>query len=542
MTNLTKTYAKEEITSVGKTWMKRHPEIVPCKRQTGESIEKYRLVREDAYHRVFKADTYSPTIDGATTNPVTVDSGNEDFYMVQKGPCFLTTYGSIEPGEFKVSVDGKIVNFIKSISGRTILSATAGNDGEITQSDANGETLTVVSSSSSDTDQYVTVYGLSSGSLLVETIDLNGTTAQAVSSNTYNEILAMYIGDRYGDYTTCAGTVTLKNATSGTTLVTISAGNSTAGIDDVTTANSYYTYDRKAKLTIGSLEAVDVVIEGYDYNGAIQREIVTWAASNEAVVKETTNRYNRITRVINGDLASGNTIAISGIDTNDIRVGLVNNADDITTVDASSQSADGSIVVVSDDASDTTQTVTVFWKNAAGTWSATDVSLNGTTNVAVGTGDTVVGAYLDSATAGTVSVIYDPSGTPVTLLEWDGSSYLGAGVLTVEDGDASYTSHAISGNNGKITVTSSNTSATDMVFVNGYDVYGDAQVEGVTLSSGAATTTKYFSKVTDVVCSGAAATEYFTISNETDDDGKYKLGRVYEGTDTADTIVECFLY
>ena len=530
----------DQIDSVGKNFIKKYPEFDLKKRKAGPvAINARRLIYEDGNHNLRTATPHYPFVHGALQGP-NAWAVHQEGYIVRQGPTKLYAQSSLEIGPIKVAEDGRIVNFIQNIdTGRVMVAVTNGNDGEITQPDANEETLTVESDSALDITQYVKVYGLAKTTLaiLVETSPiLTGATAVVVSTSNYKEILGMEIVDADGVATVAVGSVILKNTTL-TTLVTITAANSTAGIDPVT--NPWNCYDRKAGLTIDLLEAVDFIIEGYDLEGIIQREKIVWTAADEAVYKETVNRYSRITRLINGDHAAAQTLKIDGIATNDIVTDYVNNDDNLTTGDAADQGGDAAIILKSSSASDITQYVTIAWKNAAGTLTIAAYLLTGTSDVAVGTGDTVVGAWLDVATVGSVIIDYN---TGTVVLEWDGSATLGGGMLTKEDGDVAYAGLDLSGNNGLVTITCSNGSAVDILAIQGEDIDGSAQSEILTLSSGTIETANKYSRITHIYCSGTEDTEYFTISNEVADDGNLKLGVAFEPSDAQDTVVECELY
>jgi len=506
-------------------------------------LEAYRLIRLNANNELEKADHNSPSWEGVHHSGTTVSAGSPTDFVAHGHARFIAN-SAVEVGEIKAAEDGRICGFIRSSTGgRTILSAIAGEAGEITDTDANDETISVVSTSSSDTGVWVLVIGKekTTGNAIMEYITLDGTDSSS-GSRYFDEVYGAIILDQpnlEGTPTAAVGTVTITNTTSETTLITIAATANNMGVNTVT---SEYAFDRRVYATIDSLAAANLMLVGYDYANDETVELITFTATTGITKMTSTNRFNRIVYEVCGGVPDGNTIAIAAAPNEDIVNGWTNNTHQTTTDVGADQGADSTLEVVSDSTEDTTQSVTVAWKNAAGTWSVTTVDLNGTTHVSIGNGDTVVGAYLSAATAGNISIIYDRASTNVTLLAWDGSSYLGAGMLSTWEGNASYSGIELDARNGSVTFTCSNASATDMLYVLGEDVNGSSQGEGLTLSSGTATTSNKYSRITHIFCSGTESTEYFRIHNGTDDNAALRIGKLLQPADAQGDIVEGIKY
>jgi hypothetical protein len=104
---------------------------------------------------------------------------------------------------------------------------------------------------------------------------------------------------------------------------------------------------------------------------------------------------------------------------------------------------DSALEVVSSNAGDTTQTFTLYGLNGAGVPTATPVTLNGVTPVALGTWDLVTGGTLSASAAGTVTVRIVAGATVKTWL----TTVLTHGITTLDipvDGDLSIVSSGAS--------------------------------------------------------------------------------------------------
>jgi len=114
----------------------------------------------------------------------------------------------------------------------TILSATAG--GNFGNQPAN-DGVEVVSDSTADTTQTVTLYGILDGetTITTSTVELNGTTAVADANTDWSVIVGVELD------AVAAGTVTIREASADQAITTITTGNLVAGIVDATTTQAF---------------------------------------------------------------------------------------------------------------------------------------------------------------------------------------------------------------------------------------------------------------------------------------------------------------
>lgn len=90
-----------------------------------------------------------------------------------------------------------------------------------------GDGVEVISDSTADVGQTVTIYGTKTGAtttVTTETVTLNGTTQASTTTTTWQNILGVELS------AACAGTVTIREASGNATITTISAGDLSAGV------------------------------------------------------------------------------------------------------------------------------------------------------------------------------------------------------------------------------------------------------------------------------------------------------------------------
>lgn len=117
------------------------------------------------------------------------------------------------------------------VPGLVILGSTVG--AAFTNQPAN-DGVEVVSSSASDTTQTVDIYGTTfrTNTVVKETITLTGVTAVSTTKTDWDYILGVELS------ATCAGTITIREASADATITTITAGNTTSGISAITGSSS----------------------------------------------------------------------------------------------------------------------------------------------------------------------------------------------------------------------------------------------------------------------------------------------------------------
>lgn len=139
-------------------------------------------------------------------------------------------FGAVEvlcSGDFSVldkvagAADGRVRKYIAAQS--SLLGATAG--GNFANQPA-GEAVSVVSDSTDDDSQTVTLYFTKTGAtttVTTETVTLDGTTPVVTTTTTVQQLLAIVISAAH------AGTITFKQGTSAGTITTIATGTLSAG-------------------------------------------------------------------------------------------------------------------------------------------------------------------------------------------------------------------------------------------------------------------------------------------------------------------------
>ena len=95
-----------------------------------------------------------------------------------------------------------------------------------------GDGLEILSNSTSDTG-LCTIWGTNklTGALEVETVTLAGTVEVKTAMLQWDDIIAVFVGDRYGGNITAAvGTITVREASANQTVITLSAADTHAGM------------------------------------------------------------------------------------------------------------------------------------------------------------------------------------------------------------------------------------------------------------------------------------------------------------------------
>lgn len=186
------------------------------------------------------------------------------------------------------------------LAGRILVSAEAG--GNFGNQPA-GDAIEVLSSDAADTTQTVTIYGTKTGtttSVVSETVALNGTTAVATTTTTWQNILGIELS------ASCAGTVTIREASADQTVTTISTGNLSAGI----LAMDYT--DARCKVLIqkasgAATTPVGIIGIGYDGNALSTVN----ALNGTSDVACGTTPFKTISKVLGGAVASGTAVTVT---------------------------------------------------------------------------------------------------------------------------------------------------------------------------------------------------------------------------------------
>jgi hypothetical protein len=534
--------------NVSKAFASRYNEHAVAKRLSGEAITAHRGCKLNSNNETQVVSRLDSSVFGVPTSTAGHSATEEGLYTVF-GPTKVTAAGArIEAQqEFKFGYAGKIHRFIKSSPARAILAATAGESGEITDSDANDETLTVSSASASDTDIFALCIGkeATTGNALYEFIEVTGTTANA-GSESFDELYAVILLDEEhleGSPTACVGNITVINTTSETTLVTITATGTHMGAVLTSEITNNDCYDRRFYATISALAAEEIVVIGYDNTHTVASEIITWAAANDILKKESSNRYNKILWLAHGDINDARTVTYAAALGEDLADGWTNNVGNVTYTVGNQPGTDNTVEIISDESTDDC-VITLLGATQANAAVVQDVTCTGDTAASVGTDIAYVyGAFVKTATTGTAGAISIRQADDTVIGVFDTATYNSWGLVEPDGGDAGTTAKTnidLDGGNDKLSITSSNASATDVAIIYGLDRDGSSQAERVAMVSGTIEGSSYWSKIICVACVDQATTEHIRLHNANDETGK-PAGIVVEPSDSADDNIEVFL-
>lgn len=187
----------------------------------------------------------------------------------------------------KVGTGGAAIN-AACTANATVVTGTGANFGNQPTSD----TVDVVSDSTDDTTQTVTIYGTNgSNELQIEELGpLTGTTP-VTGSLTFNNVCGVIIDGE------CAGTVTVSENSGSLAITTITTGNLSSGVLEPTSPRGSA---MNLVLNISTENTEYVYIIGTDVAGDPQSEVVAGSASADV----TANAYATITQFMVGDCAA----------------------------------------------------------------------------------------------------------------------------------------------------------------------------------------------------------------------------------------------
>ena len=389
---------------------------------------------------------------------IVFEDQTETFDDIGGDPAFTAEYtpGSLGATTMTLEVDnatGVEALFTKTATGLDgdyvgTLDGLTGKDGDKDNNITASAVVNVVSSSASDVGNQVVVYGLDGSNVAQsETLTLNGTNP-VVGAATWNAVHGII------KLTATVGNVTLKdNGDSDTLFVLDTPASLTAGggVNDfagtaIESVNSAVTVvadgaSTAVVIVVGLNSSATPTLEKFTLNGT------TPVAG--AVV------WSRIDAIALGYVAAARAVSING-----------------------QQFNYGDIVnVVSSNAGDTTQTVTVYGLDNTGAVQSEVLTLNGTSLVAgTATWRRVYGVLLSAVTLGTVTVTSMESVTGVgelTLFTWNGASSISQGLKLVDNVSVADTT---------VDVVADSTTTRPILLI-GLDAEGQPQIEAITLTS-----------------------------------------------------------
>jgi hypothetical protein len=155
------------------------------------------------------------------------------------------------------------------------------------------DTVTVVSDSAEDTTQSITLIGVdSSGDYISETLELKGTTDVDTASALWATVSAVILD------AACAGDVEVSENSEGAEIITLTAGELSAGIETIADG---YAYNKIATVVADGVSSGKLVIVHEATDGAAETNLVATLDGTTEVALGTASY--KITKVYTGGVA-----------------------------------------------------------------------------------------------------------------------------------------------------------------------------------------------------------------------------------------------
>lgn len=271
----------------------------PSLARSAAAISPNRLLEFDASGLLQHASEDSVLVVGSS-GPRAYASG-DPVELIYGGLVNLTADAPVSAGQqLKAGDAGVAVPLVTAAeSGTTIDSSAGGNFGNQPANDG----VEVLSSSAADTTQTATIYGTTTGTdtVVVETVALNGTTPVATVKTDWGQVLGVELS------ASCAGTVTIQEASAGADITTILTTVLTAGIVDVPAADQY-AYNVPPTAVAGGASTKQVGLIGTNPAGTT---IYDSQALNGTTAVTMNVEFDRVTRLLVGDVASASTVTVA---------------------------------------------------------------------------------------------------------------------------------------------------------------------------------------------------------------------------------------
>lgn len=238
-------------------------------------------------------------------------------------PVDASGQADVDFGVVEVLLSGSVTQLDKvagAASGRVrkflaaqgeILAATAGGN---FSNQPVGDTVQVLSDSTDDEGQTVTIYFTKTGATTTvssEVLTLDGTTPVDSSIATIQNVLGVVISAAH------AGTITVQEKSGGADIVTIATGTLSAGVHATTAEDAYG--------TIGTIKAGGVSTKWFGVIGTdVDGDAQTFAGQLNGTtdVNLGTSPWNTIDTVLIGDVASASTATVETKDTDTNALGI----------------------------------------------------------------------------------------------------------------------------------------------------------------------------------------------------------------------------
>lgn len=245
-----------------------------------------------AKNRLVEKNPTTGNVQAASLNSIRVFGANQDVaradgdkFDCEFGAVNVTAGSPLVAGQkIKAGTNGKAIAYIDASLINTEI-ATVDGAGFTNQPATDG--ITVVSSSALDITQTVTVYGTTTaGAYISEDFELTGTTDVDSASSDWAVVAGVLIDG------VCAGDIEVSETSGGAEIVTISAGDLSAGIE---TVSDGYAYNKAATIVADGASTGKVIIVHEATDGAAETNLVaTLNGTTEVVLGAVSYKINTI--------------------------------------------------------------------------------------------------------------------------------------------------------------------------------------------------------------------------------------------------------
>jgi hypothetical protein len=215
----------------------------------------------------------------------------------------LVVADDVIPGgkPLKAGDGGRVLRLVDAALSGTVIKTTGAGIAFTNQPANDG--VEIVSNNAADTTQTVTIIGTTQGTdtVVVETKTLNGTTPVATTKTDWGVILAVKMS------AVAAGTVTVREASADQTITTLTAGQTSKGVETVTSADQQ-AYN-VAPTAVGSGATTKQL--GIGGTNSAGTQIYSSKALNGATAITFGSAFKRVTEVYTGDLEATRTATVS---------------------------------------------------------------------------------------------------------------------------------------------------------------------------------------------------------------------------------------
>lgn len=287
--------------------------------KTGGAVGPHRLYKIAADGDLEQAVFNDPDVVGVNPTNTTIPSGTR-LDVGNVGPvtgpgCIVVADAAINEGErLKAASGGRVIPMMTAeLAGSPIDDdATAGNFSNQPTNDG----VELISDNAGDV-QAATVWYTRNGAgdtVSSETVTLTGTSQVALTDTDVQLVLGVELAS------VAIGTVTIREASANATITTITAGNTTAGIEDVDAANQRLGLNVAPTALADGASTKQVGIIGTDEDGDA---LLDSQALNGTTAVTFNDTFQTVTRVLVGDVATGTgvTFAAGAADSDTLGVG-----------------------------------------------------------------------------------------------------------------------------------------------------------------------------------------------------------------------------